>query len=77
MKLGVSVHDHVSRFEKLLANLKNLDEDIKDEVNVIIMLHSLLEEYNHFVTTLIYGKNVIIFKDVCITLTNLEIRNND
>ncbi|KAH9648687.1 hypothetical protein KPL70_025692 [Citrus sinensis] len=77
MKPGVSMHDHVSRFEKLLADLKNLDEDIKDKVKVIILLHSLLEEYSHFVTTLIYGKSVIIFKDVCITLTNLEIRNND
>lgn len=43
----------------------------------MILLYSLPEEYNHFVTTLIYRKNVIIFKDVCTTLTNLEIRNND
>ena len=56
MKHEVSMHDHVSRFKKLLADLKNLDEDIKDEVKAMIMLHSLLEEYNHFVTTLIYGK---------------------
>ncbi|KAH9782763.1 retrovirus-related pol polyprotein from transposon TNT 1-94-like protein [Citrus sinensis] len=77
MKSGVSMHDHVSRFEKLLADLKNLDEDIKDEVKAMILLHSLPEEYSHFVTTLIYGKSVIIFKDVCTTLTNLEIRNNN
>ena len=77
MKHGVSMHDHVSRFEKLLADLKNLDEDIKDEVKAIIRLHSLPEEYNHFMITLIYEKSVIVFKDVCIALTNLEIRNND
>ncbi|KAH9657504.1 hypothetical protein KPL70_023101 [Citrus sinensis] len=77
MKPGMSMHDHVSRFEKLLADLKNLDEDIKDEVKAMILLHSLPEEYSHFVTTLIYGKSVIIFKDVCTTLTSLEIRNND
>ena len=71
------MHDHVSRFEKLLADLKNLDEDIKDQVKVMILLHSLLEEYNHFVTTLINGKSVIVFKDVCIALTSLEIWNND
>ncbi|KAH9697268.1 Integrase catalytic domain-containing protein [Citrus sinensis] len=59
MKPAVSMHDHVSRFEKLLADLKNLDEDIKDEVKAMIMLHSLPEEYSHFVTTLIYGKSVI------------------
>ncbi|KAH9753759.1 hypothetical protein KPL71_015193 [Citrus sinensis] len=71
------MHDHVSRFEKLLVDLKNLDEDIKDEVKAMILLHSLPEEYSHFVTTLIYGKSVIVFKDVCTALTNLEIRNND
>ncbi|KAH9685902.1 retrovirus-related pol polyprotein from transposon TNT 1-94-like protein [Citrus sinensis] len=74
---GVSMHDHVSRFEKLLADLKNLDEDIKDEVKAMIMLHLLPEEYSHFETTLIYGKSVIVFKDVCTSLTNLEIRNNN
>ncbi|KAH9764742.1 hypothetical protein KPL70_001639 [Citrus sinensis] len=44
MKHGVSMHDHVSRFEKLFADLKNLDEDIKDEVKAMILLYSLPEE---------------------------------
>ena len=77
MKHAVSMHNHVSRFEKLLADLKNLDEDIKDEVKAMILLHSLPEEYSHFVTTLIYGKSLIDFIDVCTALTNLEIWNND
>ena len=77
MKFGVSMHDHVSRFEKLLADLKNLDKDITDEVKAMILLHSLPDEYSHFVTTLIYGKSVIIFKDVCTVLTNLKIQNNN
>ena len=71
------MHDHVSRFEKLLTNLKNHDEDIKDEVKAMILLHSLPDDYSHFVTTLIYEKSVIVFKDVCTSLTNLEIWNND
>ncbi|KAH9722810.1 hypothetical protein KPL70_006849 [Citrus sinensis] len=77
MKSGVSMHNYVSRFEKLLADLKNLDEDIKDEVKAMILLHSLPEESSHFVITLIYGKSVIVFKDVCTVLTSLEIQNND
>ncbi|KAH9783016.1 hypothetical protein KPL71_009155 [Citrus sinensis] len=77
MQPGVSMQDHVSRFEKLLADLKNLDENIKDEVKAMILLHSLPEEYSHFMTTLIYGKSVIVFKDVCTSLTSLEIQNND
>ncbi|KAH9762567.1 hypothetical protein KPL70_000851 [Citrus sinensis] len=77
MKLRVSMHDHVSRFKKLLVDLKNLDKDIKDEVKVMILLHSPQEEYSNFVTTLIYEKSAIVFKDICIALTSLEIRNND
>ena len=71
------MHDHISRFKKLLVNLKNLDENIKNKVNAMILLYSFLEEYSHFLTSLLYGKNMIIFKDVCTTLTNLEINNND
>ena len=73
MKSMVLMHNHVSRFEKLLVDLKNLDEDIKDEVKVMILLHSLSEEHNYFMTILIYGKSVIVFKDVCTAMTNLEI----
>ena len=74
---GVSIHDYVSRLEKLFANLKNLDECIKDGVKAMILLHSFPEKYNHFVTTLLYGKSVIAFKEVCIVLTNSKILNND
>ena len=31
---------HVLRFKKLLADLKNLDESIKDKVKTMILLHS-------------------------------------
>lgn len=67
------MHHNISSFEKLLLYSKNLDKDMKDEVNAIILLHSLLEEYNYFVTTFLYGKNIIIFKDVCTVLINLKI----
>ena len=77
MKPAMSMHDHISRFEKLLVDLKNLDEVIKDEINDMIILYALLKEYSHSVTTLLCRKNVIIFKAVCIILTNLEIQNND
>ena len=77
MKSAVSMHDHLSRFEKLLVDLKNLDEVIKDEVKTMILLYSLPEEYSHFMTALLYRKSVIIFKDICTIFTNLEILNND
>ena len=77
MKHVMSMHDHVSRFKKSLTDLKNFDEYIKDEVKIMILLHSIPEEYNHFVTTLINVKIVIVFKDICTILTNLVIRNNN
>lgn len=73
MKLGVSMHNHVSRFEKLLIDLKNLHEDIKDKAKTMFLLQSFRKEFSHFMTILLYGKNVIIFKDVCTTLINLQI----
>ena len=39
MKLKLLMHDHVSRFEKLLTDLNNFNEDIKGKVKVIILLH--------------------------------------
>ena len=71
------MHDYVSKFEKLLVDLKNHDKDIKDKVKAMILLYSILEEYNHFVIAFLYGKNIIIFKYVYTTLTNLKIRNNN
>lgn len=55
--------------------LKNLDEEIGVEVKAKILLHSLLEEDNHFNTMLLYKKSMIVFKDVSIALTDLEIQN--
>lgn len=43
----------------------------------MILIHSCPEEYNHFLTTLLYGKSIIILKYVYTALTNLKIRNND
>ena len=71
------MHNYVSRFEKLLIDLKNFNEDIKEKVKAIILLHPLPKEYSHFVTTSLYCKSVIIFRDFCTVLTNLEIQNND
>lgn len=36
--------------------LKNLDDEIMNEVKAKIILYSLLEEYNHLVTILLYEK---------------------
>lgn len=55
--------------------LKNLDEEIGVEVKAKILLHSLLEEDSHFNTMLLYKKSMIVFKDVSIALTDLEIQN--
>ena len=55
---------HLDAFNKLIADLLNLDEDIKDEDKALILLNSLTDSYEHFVTTIMHGKETVKFEDV-------------
>lgn len=74
MKPNVSIQVHVSRL------FKDNDKQIKVEVKGKILLHSLLEEYNHkqSLCDYIYAcKSMNVFKNVGTILTNLKNQNND
>lgn len=47
---------------------------IEDEDKALILLSSLPYEYEHLVTTLLYGKDTIELEDVTATLLSDEIR---
>ncbi|KAM1552053.1 hypothetical protein FF1_044132 [Malus domestica] len=53
------------------------DEDIKDEDNALILLNSLPDSYEHFVTTIMHGKETVKFEDVSNALMNYEMRHRD
>ena len=74
---GMSMNDHVNLFNKILAELLNLDERFEDEDKALLLLNSLLDEYDHFTTTLLHRKNNITFDAVCSALYNSDIRKKD
>ena len=55
MKDGVAMKDHVDEFNELILDLENVNIILEDEDMAPIFLSSLLESYEHFVDTLLYG----------------------
>lgn len=76
-KEGTSMTDHLTAYNKILADLQNLDVEILDEDKAILLLNSLPEQYDHLTTTLLYGKNEIKFELVVNALINNEYRKKD
>ena len=69
---GMSMNDHVNSFNKILADLLNLDEKFEDEDKALLLLNSLPDEYDHLTTTLLHGKDSITFDAVCSALYRSE-----
>ena len=71
------MNDHVNSFNKILADLLNLDERFEDKDKALLLLNSLPDEYDHLTTTLLYGKDNVTFDVVCSALYNSETRTKD
>ena len=69
--------EHLDNFNKILADLQNLDVEIIDEDKALLLLNSLPESYEHLTTTLLYGKDEVKFVDVSNALVNNEYRKKD
>ena len=78
LKKGISIGDYMNNYMKLLADLANVDNVIKDEDKALIFLSSLPdEEYETFVLTLINGKQSLSYSDVSVALENHKVRRKD
>ena len=81
MKKEISVGEQMNNYMKLLADLANVDEMIKDEDKALILLNSLPDEkYDTFVLILINGKQSPSYSDVLDVsdaLVNHEVRRKD
>lgn len=64
MKTGTTLKDHVDEFNKLILDLENVNIILKDEDRALILLSSLPDSYEHFVDTLLYGRQSLTLKDV-------------
>ena len=74
---GISMSEHLDNFNKIIADLQNLDVEIDDEDKALLVLNSLPDSYEHLITTLLYGKEEIKYVEVSNTLMNNEVRKKD
>ena len=71
------MNDHITRFDSLVTDLLNLDEKVSDVDKALILLASLLDEYEHLIVSMLTGKETITFKEVTTSLYSNEIRKKD
>ncbi|KAI4347992.1 hypothetical protein L6164_008758 [Bauhinia variegata] len=74
---GTTMNEHITRFDSLVTDLLNPDENINDTDKALILLASLLDEYEHLIVSMLAGKETITFKEVTIALYSNEIRKKD
>ena len=63
----MSLNDHMHAFDRIIANLLNLDEIIEDENKALLLLNLFLDVYENLTITLLSGKDKITFDVVCST----------
>ncbi|KAM2623430.1 hypothetical protein TB2_027936 [Malus domestica] len=74
---GISMHEHLNDYNKILADLANLDVKIPDEDKALCLLNSLPDDYDHLTTTLLYGKSEVKLDEVSAALVNHECRKKE
>ena len=78
LKKGIPIGEHMNNYTKLLADLANVDELIKNEDNALILLSSLLDdEYKIFILILINDKSSLSYDEVLSALVNHKLRRKD
>jgi len=74
MTKGSAVLEHLKFFNKVTNELLTVNLKIDEEDKTLILLSLLSEPYDHIVTTILYGKETLILKDVTSTLLSNEIK---
>nr|GEZ25172.1 hypothetical protein [Tanacetum cinerariifolium] len=73
-KLNKKAHNE---FSKIVLDLANIEVNFKDEDLALLLLTSLPASYEHFVYTLLYGREALTLEDVMATLNSKEIKERD
>jgi len=66
--------EHLNFFNKVISELVAVVVKINEEDNALILLSSLSQSYNHNITTMLYGKETLILKEVTAALLSNEIK---
>ncbi|GJT91124.1 retrovirus-related pol polyprotein from transposon TNT 1-94 [Tanacetum coccineum] len=74
MPAGRKISEHIEEFNKIVLNLANIEVKLEDEDLTLLLLTSLPASYEHFVDTLLYGREALTLEDVMATLNSKEIK---
>ncbi|GKC42103.1 retrovirus-related pol polyprotein from transposon TNT 1-94 [Tanacetum coccineum] len=74
MPAGRKISEHIDEFNKIFLDLSNIEVKFEDEDLALLLLTSLPASYEHFVDTLLYGREALTLKDVMATLNSKKIK---
>jgi hypothetical protein len=74
MEENIDLLEHHNKFNMLNTQLLNFGVKIGEEDKAILLLASLPPSYDHLVTTLLYGKETLVFEEVTGSLLSHEMR---
>jgi hypothetical protein len=64
MKEGEDVMKHINTFNALINDLNRIDVQFSEEDRALLLLASFPDSYEHFVTTLMFGKTTLRFNEI-------------
>ena len=64
MKEGSDLLEHFNTFNMLSTQLSSFGVNYEDEDKALLLLASFPTSFDHLVTTLMYGKETIVFEEV-------------
>ncbi|KAD3641560.1 hypothetical protein E3N88_30784 [Mikania micrantha] len=74
MTNGKSLEDHTDEFNKLILDLENIEVELEEEDIAVIFLSSLPQNYEHFVDTLMFGRESLSMEEVLAALNSRELK---
>ncbi|GJY58738.1 retrovirus-related pol polyprotein from transposon TNT 1-94 [Tanacetum coccineum] len=74
MSAGRKIFEHIDEFNKIVLDLANIEVKFEDEDLALLLLTFLPASYEHFVDTLLYGREALTLEDVMATLNSKEIK---
>ncbi|KAJ0844964.1 putative RNA-directed DNA polymerase [Helianthus annuus] len=74
MTSGKSLEDHIDEFNKIILDLENIEVEIDEEDRAIIFLSSLPVSYEHFVDTMMFGRESLTMEEVVSAMNSKELQ---